>query len=109
MGTFVVDCTEPLDPMTEGMLKMMGVFAEMEKQIISQRVKSGMANAKSKGATLGRPETTIDNLPSDFIRHYPKYATRQVTQSELARLCGISRQSINKYIKIYNSASVVSS
>ena len=28
LGTFVVDCTKELDPMTEGMLKMMGVFAE---------------------------------------------------------------------------------
>ena len=27
MGTFVVDCSRELDPMTEGMLKMMGVFS----------------------------------------------------------------------------------
>ena len=29
LGTFIVDCTKPLDPMSEGMLKMMGVFAEL--------------------------------------------------------------------------------
>ena len=29
LGSFVVDCTKVLDPMTEGMLKMMGVFAEL--------------------------------------------------------------------------------
>lgn len=39
LGTFVVDCRKELDPMTEGMLKMMGVFAELERNIISQRVK----------------------------------------------------------------------
>ncbi len=50
LGTFVVDCTVgELDPMTEGMLKMMAVFAEMERNMISQRVKSGMRNAKAKG------------------------------------------------------------
>ena len=29
IGTFVVDCSGTLDPMTDGMLKMMGVFAEI--------------------------------------------------------------------------------
>ena len=47
LGSFIVDCTKELDPMTEGMLKMMGVFAELERNMISQRVKSGMENAKS--------------------------------------------------------------
>ena len=41
IGTFTVDCSGDLDPMTDGMLKMMGVFAEMERNMISQRVKSG--------------------------------------------------------------------
>ena len=31
LGSFVVDCTKELDPMTEGILKMMGVFAELER------------------------------------------------------------------------------
>ena len=33
LGSFVVDCTKDLDPMTEGMLKMMGVFSELERNI----------------------------------------------------------------------------
>lgn len=102
IGAFVVDCSKgELDPMTEGMLKMMGVFAEMERNMISQRVKSGMANAKAKGKIVGRPTTTIDNLPSIFIKHYPKYKAKQINQLELARLCNMTRQSIAKYIKIY--------
>ena len=101
IGTFIVDCRKELDPMTEGMLKMMGVFAEMERNIIRQRVKSGMENARAKGAAIGRPTTTIDNLPTSFIRHYPKYIAGQVTQEELARLCNVTRQSVSKYIKIY--------
>ena len=39
-GGFIVDCTKELDAMTEGMLKMMGVFSEMERNMISERVKS---------------------------------------------------------------------
>lgn len=55
-----------MDPMTEGMVKMWGVFAEMERNIISQRVKSGMKNAAAKGKQIGRPETTNDSLPDKF-------------------------------------------
>ena len=59
-GSFVVDCSKgELDPMTEGMIKMWGVFAEMERNIISQRVKSGMKNARAKGKQIGRPPITI--------------------------------------------------
>ena len=103
IGTFKVDCRQNLDPMTDGMLKMMGVFAEMERNMISQRVKSGMDHARAKGAKIGRPTTTIDNIPTQFLKHYPKYAAKQITQVELARLCSTSRQSISKYIKIYRS------
>jgi len=53
LGTFIVDCSKELDPMTEGMLKLMGVFAELERNMISQRVKSGMEHAKAKGKIVG--------------------------------------------------------
>ena len=102
IGGFIVDCSKgELDAMTDGMLKMMGVFAEMERNMISERVKSGMANAVVKGKVIGRPITTIENLPSSFIKHYPKYKMGQINKSELARICNISRQSIYKYMKIY--------
>ena len=66
LGSFVVDCRKELDPMTEGMLKMMGVFAELERNMISRRVKSGMENAKSKGKAIGRPAVTADDIPAIF-------------------------------------------
>lgn len=102
-GSFVVDCTKELDAMTEGMLKMMGVFAEIERNVISQRVKSGMANAKAKGKAIGRPSTSLDNLPEKFIKHYPKYRQGIINQSELARLCDCTRQTVSKYIKMYEN------
>lgn len=101
IGTFRVDCRHELDPMTQGMIMMWGVFSEMERNLISQRVKSGMENAKAKGAKIGRPATVIDNLPTSFLKHYPKYAAKQITQEELARLCRLTRQSMSKYIRIY--------
>ena len=100
MGTFVVDCSQELDPMTEGMLKMMGVFSEMERNIISQRVKSGMDNAKAKGKRVGRRPTTKDDIPAIFHKHYAAFRDGKMNVSELARVCGISRPTAYKYLKL---------
>lgn len=100
MGTFVVDCSRELDPMTEGMLKMMGVFSEMERNIISQRVKSGMDNAKVKGKMVGRPAVTADNIPGIFYKHYPKYKNGEINKKEFSRLCDLSYPTIYKYLSI---------
>jgi DNA invertase Pin-like site-specific DNA recombinase len=52
---------QALDTTTPGgraMFGMMGVFAEFERSMISERVKSGLARAKSNGKTLGRPKVS---------------------------------------------------
>lgn len=103
LGTFVVDCTKELDPMTEGMLKMMGVFAELERNIISQRVKSGMQNAKAKGKKIGRPAVTSEDIPSIFYKHYPKYKNGEINKKEFSRLCNVSYPTIYKYLHIVDS------
>lgn len=103
LGNFVVDCTKELDPMTEGMLKMMGVFSELERNIISQRVKSGMENAKAKGKNIGRPHTTAEDIPNVFYRHYPKYKNGEINKKEFARLCDVSYPTIYKYLRLVDS------
>jgi len=42
-------------PSGKAMFQMMGVFAEFERSMISERVKSGLARTKAKGTKLGRP------------------------------------------------------
>ena len=100
LGSFVVDCRKELDPMTEGMLKMMGVFAELERNMISQRVKSGMENARAKGKAIGRPAVTADDIPAIFYRHYPKYQKDEINKKEFSRLCSLSYPTIYKYLRI---------
>ena len=105
-GSFVVDCSKgEMDPMTEGMVKMWGVFAEMERNIISQRVKSGMKNAAAKGKKIGRPETTADSLPDRFWKYYKQYQTGQINISEFSRLMDCSRASVYKYIRVAENGS----
>lgn len=100
-GSFIVDCSKgDIDPMTEGMIKMWGVFAEMERNIISQRVKSGMNNARAKGKQIGRPATTIDSLPDKFWKYYKKYQSCEINVSEYSRLMGCSRATLYKYLRL---------
>lgn len=99
VGSINVDCTSGnLDPMTNAFIQMSGVFAELELRIIRERVRSGMENAKAKGAKIGRPKTTTEQLPAVFLRHYPAYRNGALNVSELARVCQVSRTTVYKYI-----------
>ena len=42
------------------MFQMMGVFAELERTLIQERVKAGMVRAKAQGKHVGRPRITGD-------------------------------------------------
>lgn len=99
-GSFVVDCTKELDPMTEGMLKMIGVFSEIERNIISQRVKSGIANARSKGKRVGRPALQSNDIPTKVIKTFELYQNGSISKVDYARMCEISRPTLDKYLGI---------
>ena len=101
VGSITVDCRNgQIDPMTNAFIQMSGVFAELELRIIRERVRSGMANAKAKGVAIGRPQTTKDDIPAIFYKHYPSFASGQMNVSELARICGLSRPTGYKYLKM---------
>ncbi len=100
-GSITVDCTQnELDPMTNAFLQISGVFAELERNLISNRVKSGMLNAKEKGAIIGRPKTNKENIPAIFYKHYPQYKSGNLNKREFARVCELSYPTIFKYIEI---------
>jgi len=62
------------------MLKMMGVFAEMERKMTIHRIKSGLNNARSKGIKLGRPELSIEDIPKKVIDNFDKYKNGELTK-----------------------------
>lgn len=99
VGSITLDCRsgQP-DSMSEAFLQMAGVFSQLELSMIRMRVRSGMANAKAKGKQIGRPQVTVENIPAIFLRHYPAYKNGSLNVSELARVCGISRTTVYKYI-----------
>jgi DNA invertase Pin-like site-specific DNA recombinase len=52
-------------PSGRAMFQMCGVFAEFERAILRERIRSGIARAKAQGRVLGRPRRALD---LDLIR-----------------------------------------
>jgi len=101
VGSITVDCRNgSIDPMSQAFIQMSGIFAELELSILRSRVKSGMANAREKGRRIGRPRTTKDDIPPVFYKHYPSLMSGKMNVSELARVCGLSRPTVYKYLKM---------
>ena len=101
VGSITIDCREgKADPMSEAFLQMAGVFSQLELAMIRARVRSGMENARAKGKKIGRRPTTKDDIPAIFYKHYPSYVAHQMNVSELARVCGLSRPTVYKYLKM---------
>ena len=101
MGSITIDCREgKADPMSEAFLQMAGVFSQLELAMIRARVKSGMENAKAKGKKIGRWPKTKEDIPAVFFKHYAIFMEGKMNVSELARVCGLSRPTVYKYMKM---------
>jgi len=101
IGSITVDCRlGQIDPMSQAFIQMSGIFAELELSILRARVRSGMMNTREKGQHIGRPQTTKKDIPAVFYRHYPAYMAGKMNLSELARVCGLSRPTVYKYLKM---------
>ena len=101
VGSITVDCRSgEIDPMSQAFVQMAAVFSELELSIIRARVRSGVTNAKAKGKPIGRPRTTLEDIPSLFYKYYPRYKDGQMNISELARMCELSRPTVYKYIRM---------
>lgn len=101
VGSITIDCRSgEIDPMSSAFLKMAGVFSELELQMIRARVRSGVHNAQLKGVKVGRKPTTKDDIPAIFYKHYPSLLSKQLNVSEMARICGLSRPTVYKYLKL---------
>ena len=100
-GSVTIDCSEgDIDPMTKSFLQMAGVFSELERNLISARVKSGLDNARAKGKQIGRPKTTKDDIPEVFNKHYHLYKDGKLNKGELSKVCDLSYPTILKYIAL---------
>lgn len=101
LGSITIDCRNGgIDPMSQAFIQMSGVFAELELSMIRARVRSGMQVAAAKGKQIGRKPITKDDIPAAFYKHYPAFMAGNMNLSELARICGLSRPTVYKYLDL---------
>ena len=60
-----------------------------------------------KDNRIGIPLTTIDDIPANFLRHYPAYKNGAFNLTELARPCDISRTTAYKYIGLLEGSTAI--
>jgi DNA invertase Pin-like site-specific DNA recombinase len=97
LGIGFVSLTEAFDmttPTGRAMAGMLAVFAEFEREILRERVKAGIAQARSKGKVLGRPKSAAKKS-SEVWNLYRKEG---FTKSEIARQLGIGRTSVRRML-----------
>ncbi len=100
MGDFVLDCTGEISIFTQGQLMMLALVNELQRLIIINAVKEGLAASREKGVIPGRPRTSLNTIPEQFYKYYPMYSNGQITKVEFAKISGLSRSSIYKYLNI---------
>ena len=93
------------------LLAIFGGVAEMERETIQERVtqridqlkedkKNGQINTKT-GRWFGRDKITKENLPAVFPKYYKMMREKKITKVEMAKLLGIGRDTVYRWIKLY--------
>lgn len=70
-GVTFVSLTERIDttgPMGKAMIHLLAVFAELERDLIAERTKAGIARARERGEVGGRPRAMTDERVAEAVR-----------------------------------------
>jgi putative DNA-invertase from lambdoid prophage Rac len=95
-GVGFVSLTEALDlttPTGRAMAGLLSVFAEFEHEILRERIRAGIAEARLNGKHLGRPLTA--GKKASQIR---KLHLAGVSKAEIARQLNIGRTSVRRIL-----------
>jgi putative DNA-invertase from lambdoid prophage Rac len=96
LGVGFVSLTEAFDlttPAGRAMAGLLAVFAEFEREILRERVRAGLAQARQNGTKLGRPQTAA--LRAGEVR---KLHRTGVSKAEIARRVHIGRTSVRRIL-----------
>jgi putative DNA-invertase from lambdoid prophage Rac len=96
LGVGFVSLTEALDlttPTGRALTGMLAVFAEFEREILRERVRAGIAQARKEGRPHGRPRTA-----SVKAAEVHRLNAEQLSRSEIARRLGIGRTSVRRIL-----------
>lgn len=95
LGIQFMSYSENIDtatPMGQAMFTMIGAMAQLERDIIKERIKAGVAAARARGSVLGRPKTT-QSVKILELRAQGK------SLREIAREVGIGVASVHRVLR----------
>ena len=96
LGVGFVSLTEALDlttPAGRAMAGLLAVFAEFEREILRERVRAGLAQARLNGKRLGRPPSVIHEAAQARKLH-----RQGISKSQIARQLEIGRTSVRRLL-----------
>jgi DNA invertase Pin-like site-specific DNA recombinase len=96
LGVGVISLQEALEfttPTGWALAGMLAVFAEFEREILRERVKAGIAQARKRGQRHGRPPTVAHH--ADTVR---QLSATGLSKSAIARRLGMSRASVRRFL-----------
>ena len=98
LGVGFVSLTEALDlttPTGRAMAGLLSVFAEFEHEILRERIRAGIVEARLKGKHLGRP-VTVGKQASQI----QKLHRAGISKAEIARRLDIGRTSVRRILSL---------
>ena len=105
LGISFISYSENLDLSTSTgqlLFHLLGAFAEFERNLIRERVKAGMQNAKNKGKHVGR-RSLID---IEFLKIVGSMQGRGMSLRQIAKELKVSKSLVHKTLKIWRPETV---
>ncbi len=95
LGIAFISYQENIDtgsPLGEAMFTIVSAMAQLERDIIRERVKAGLRRAKEKGIRLGRPELQVDMVKVQ------KMKDSGISIRKISEELGVSRTTITRIL-----------
>jgi len=96
LGIDFVSYQENIDtssPLGSAIFTIISAVAQLERDIIAERVKAGLRRAKENGKKLGRPRVTVDTEKIHSLR------SKGLSLRAIAQHTGISHTKVAKFLK----------
>lgn len=76
------------------MFHLLAAFAQFERELIRERVRAGLANARARGKVLGRPRRIVDHEQVRVLRE------NRVSLRAIAKTAGVSTGVVRRVLAL---------